>query len=480
MTPQLKNSIGDGWNRATEGGRKLALRLGKVSGDITPYLSLEWKDLPRNIQMMIAGRQAKNKFDTAREKAAYMAGLSAGGRSLGGALDTLRRKKATRLERTMKRGLGRNPSAEETEIMDAYVERGKEVITGKGGFYIKGRGFVSLRQARKETGINMATKRKPSMRVSPWGDYATIAMLSGARKRNSGGRPLTADQLRDGISEGEQRLRSKVDSLGKRLTPGQLSAVQRSIDYAKREMAKLGRNPELALTESDVAAGRIYYAKQIDTDAGTILFHGPKTKAEAKKAARHFNKIGHQGSVVKAPAWLISSRGKNPDALSKAKDLFRRFHGKSPKEVLELQTVDTERGTYTSLGDLVQLTVESPAGKQFTLQFEGDGVKLASSPAGTQLYIIGGKQALNGNLKSLGLDETKDLVDLGDALQINYLARKVHTKFQPIEWVHDFGEETGEYPRAFYNKLQERIFLAGGRYKVELPKDGSVSPGIVN
>ena len=52
-----------------------------------------------------------------------------------------------------------------------------EVIQGKGGFWIRGVAFISLRQARKLTGIQ-APPRPERKRILPWGDYATIAMLN--------------------------------------------------------------------------------------------------------------------------------------------------------------------------------------------------------------------------------------------------------------------------------------------------------------
>jgi hypothetical protein len=70
---------------------------------------------------------------------------------------------------------------ENAAIIAAYTARGTDACSGKGGFHIRGRGFVSLAQARKETGVNMAAKREPRMVQGAWGDYATIAMMNGVR-----------------------------------------------------------------------------------------------------------------------------------------------------------------------------------------------------------------------------------------------------------------------------------------------------------
>jgi hypothetical protein len=56
------------------------------------------------------------------------------------------------------------------------------VLAGKGGFFIKGHGFINTAKARRLTGIKGKT-RNPPTRLSAWGDYATIAMLNQSQKR---------------------------------------------------------------------------------------------------------------------------------------------------------------------------------------------------------------------------------------------------------------------------------------------------------
>ena len=54
-------------------------------------------------------------------------------------------------------------------------------LAGKGGFFIKGHGFVSTAKARKLTGIKGKT-RTPPTRLSSYGDYAIIEMINRPRK----------------------------------------------------------------------------------------------------------------------------------------------------------------------------------------------------------------------------------------------------------------------------------------------------------
>ncbi len=54
------------------------------------------------------------------------------------------------------------------------------VLQGKGGFWIKGHGFITLQKARKLTNTP-GPKREPGKIMLPWGDYATIVALNGSK-----------------------------------------------------------------------------------------------------------------------------------------------------------------------------------------------------------------------------------------------------------------------------------------------------------
>jgi hypothetical protein len=163
---------------------------------------------------------------------------------------------------------------------------------------------------------------------------------------------------------------------------------------------------------------------------------------------------------------------RNPEdesQLEAAEDLYKTFHGREPREILEMQESSETRGEYTALGDLVELTFIAPNGDHVLVKFTDDGVRVASSPSGEQLYFLGGNQDISGSLKQFGADEEKDLIDLGELKQIVYEASKWQTDFTPQEWKHDLGEESGVKPRGFFDQLKKRIFIAGGNYKVKRP-----------
>lgn len=163
-------------------------------------------------------------------------------------------------------------------------------------------------------------------------------------------------------------------------------------------------------------------------------------------------------------------RRRNPDELDQAADLYREFHGREPRKILEIQESDLARRDYTALGDAVELRFILPDGRGLNIAFsDSDKVKLASSPDGRQLYLLGGDQDIAGALEEHNVDTSRELIDLGDAVFVSYDASKWQTDFKSTIWEHKLGEESGIHPRGFFDRLKRRIFLAGGNYRVERP-----------
>lgn len=160
---------------------------------------------------------------------------------------------------------------------------------------------------------------------------------------------------------------------------------------------------------------------------------------------------------------------------TEAVKLYQAFHGKDPSGLIERQVSDTIRMEYVALGDLEYLIVDppDPGRRDVKVDFEGDRVKLASSPNGAQLYLIGGNQNLSAMLDKFTDDATKDFIELGAAVEVQYFAHKSQANFQPVSYFHKFGEESGVAPMAVYDQIKKQVFLIGGEYRVE-------APGIVN
>lgn len=214
--------------------------------------------------------------------------------------------------------------------------------------------------------------------------------------------------------------------------------------------------------------GIAMYFEGISYNAPALKLYGYSTDLALKRA------IDRKLKTRRNP--VTRKRARNQDQTRAAVRLFEKFHGRDPKDITEKHVSAAMRKDYTALGDLEHLKVITPLGQTVQFNFEGDGVKLASSPDGKQLYCIGGNQNLSSCLDHASLE--KDFIDLGECVQVQYLARKVHANFEPVSYYHKFGEKTGERPQLAYNKLQRQIFFVGGNYFIDT-KQG-VSPGIEN
>jgi hypothetical protein len=230
------------------------------------------------------------------------------------------------------------------------------------------------------------------------------------------------------------------------------------------------------------------------------------SQAAANKQKAAWEKQGYQVSIHPMHggtfAVLATKRKANPrrgrrrnqaeDVTSdtdQAVRLFQKFHGKEPAEILDVQRSAAIRLDYAALGDLRGIGL-GPAELHGTalvngwetlnnLDFAGENVKLASAPNGRQLYLIGGNQDMDPELDGFeGVDPEKDLIDLGEVGFVVYEARKKHAGFEPIEYVHELGEETGELPRLMYDRLKHELFFVGGEYFIDL--EPALSPGIEN
>lgn len=279
----------------------------------------------------------------------------------------------------------------------------------------------------------------------------------------------------------------------------------RAEEIARKFSASRNRSPRRALSKARTRPnvgtarnklGKTYEVVEVDNDKPRVLFTGlaraaAKQKLQALRASYSGGKGIHwfmrreqeNPRRKKNAAELVifnPRKGKrrkkklNPDEMQEAIALYQQFHGAAPEEILKIQETEAARSTYTGLGDLVQLLQKAPNGRTLELKFSNaDAVLVASNAKGTQLYLIGGNQNLNGALEEFGADTSKDFVELGECLSIVYFTRKEFDGMQPIEYKHKFGEEGGAPPMLVYNKVQKRMIFAGGDYTIE-------APGIIN
>ena len=171
-----------------------------------------------------------------------------------------------------------------------------------------------------------------------------------------------------------------------------------------------------------------------------------------------------------------------------AQQLYTDFHGRAPSEILTLQEALMASGDYTALGDMGSLWLEPVEGEPSewptpSIEFEkSDKVKLATDSKGKQLYLAGGNQKLPLDyLEKHGVATDKRFISLGEIYGISYLTEKSFDGYRDSEYAHEFGEQTGERPFAFYDAELKRIVLAGGAYSIAGVDDAlGASPGIVN
>jgi hypothetical protein len=152
---------------------------------------------------------------------------------------------------------------------------------------------------------------------------------------------------------------------------------------------------------------------------------------------------------------------------AKGEQLYEEFHGEEAQETMRVSEPQDMPAEAVVLGELVELKIESPKGL-VQVKFPNDGIKVASNTRGSQLYFVGGNQNLDSMLDTFGANGS-NLVRLGKAEEITYLARKSMDGFEPSNYVHTFGEESGRKPVAMYDRRIQRIYLQGGNYRVEAP-----------
>ena len=163
---------------------------------------------------------------------------------------------------------------------------------------------------------------------------------------------------------------------------------------------------------------------------------------------------------------------RNPEeGTEQAIESFREFHGRDPKEIVEMQRSAAMRMDYFAIGPLLGLApyveglkIPSPEhwddGGYPVLLFKN--VKLAMNPEGTQLYALGGDQDLGGTLGHFDADATKDFIDLCEIAYVTYEARKSLDQFDLVQYTHSFSEPR---PLLGFDQVKREIFFVGGRYK---------------
>lgn len=192
----------------------------------------------------------------------------------------------------------------------------------------------------------------------------------------------------------------------------------------------------------------------------------------AKKTTKRPGKKSTKKPVKTAPK-KPARRTRRNSSQEAADKLFEKFHGAPPKGTKEIRQETEFQDKLAKLGKLLHFDILTPNEDECRISFSGP-VDVCAEPMGNQLYIVGGNQKVDIEDLELGENESlKDYIFLGIATDIAYSTTKGFHDFEPTDYYHEFGEDNGNCPLLQYDRLNDRVFLTGGSYRV-LP-DGIVN-----
>lgn len=199
-----------------------------------------------------------------------------------------------------------------------------------------------------------------------------------------------------------------------------------------------------------------------------------KRKTTAKKAARKPNtsRTRHTHAKQRKSLSRKPNRGgsgkprkkRRNSGVDEAAAMYEQFHGKPPAHIAEYEMPYHYPHNFAEMGRLKELRVYlDAANPKFAISGFG-ACEAVCTPDGSNIYFVGGDQGLN--LEDLDISSDKDDIDLGPCVHIVYHTVKGFHDFEPTDYYHDFGEEDGIFPRLNYNRLNKRLYLVGGNYRV--------------
>lgn len=202
--------------------------------------------------------------------------------------------------------------------------------------------------------------------------------------------------------------------------------------------------------------------------------------------------VRRSANLYRQPYFLVDETGKvlykanprkqqNPEDISAAEDLTTKFHGRPPKETIEITESESYDSDLAMLGELTELEILSEDSEDvipisFSRDTPEDCIRLCSTPNGRQLEFVGGDQSLDleeFEEAGLQLETGKRQVVIGPIHSISYYTDKHHlagssNQKTGVEFIHEFSEESnGALPMLVYDTKDEKMEIVGGRYKVE-------------
>lgn len=194
---------------------------------------------------------------------------------------------------------------------------------------------------------------------------------------------------------------------------------------------------------------------------------------------------GYETTASEMRSHLRNPRGgkrhMNPEEA--AAELSHKWTGREPEHVTEYVDSIHVHEVLTELGDLVEIDLETESGYRATLSFKGEGLKLASSESGQQLFIQGQTDIDLRALHMSGAKWKREFMALGRITALVYRARKEMEGGQLDDYIHKAGESlvdnkikhvTDVYPILTYDTRNRELGVVGGQMHVDTSGDESV------
>jgi len=239
--------------------------------------------------------------------------------------------------------------------------------------------------------------------------------------------------------------KAEKEAFKKRMAAGRRKAAKARGDKnpkrkpAKKKAAKKKANPNARKTKKVIGKG---FGRQLAAEH-------VREKRKAAKARKHTHK---------------KRRRNSEGGMDAAAAQFERFHGKPPGKIVEYVESFRYPDKFAELGKLVELRIFlNDANPEHSFTRFG-GTQVVCTPDGSNIYFLGGDQSVD--LSALDIGSDKDYVELGPCIYISYHTIKGFHDFEPTTYWHPFGEEDGIFPTLVYDRLNKRLCLQSGNYRV--------------
>jgi hypothetical protein len=156
---------------------------------------------------------------------------------------------------------------------------------------------------------------------------------------------------------------------------------------------------------------------------------------------------------------------KNPAAESL--EAYKEFHGRDADEIVHVKQKVHFHKHLAGAGKLEYLVIDAVDKVHRVTLRKFNGALLAFNENGTQLFIVGGSQAVN--LRDFGIqpDREHEVETLGKAVQVGYYTRKDHLMKKDggtAIYEHDF---VNPRPSIIYRVRDQQLEFSGGSYVIK-------------